>query len=693
MTETSKAVINFKEYYMEFLNDFTINDKTIYYNKIKEMPSFNQYSLYIDYNHLFEYFSNNKILLNSFLDNPEEHLNYLSEAIKELMINMGSSYAEYASQIPIFYARIYNLRPEFYVPIRNIRGVHIGKLIQVKGIVTRSSKIKQKVYEVEMECVDCHNRFKVNFKEKGITRISQVKCVYCDTKLTPRFVNRKMIDFQRIIIQESPEEMPSGQIPRSLEVYLEGDIVDKAYPGNHVIITGILKERREREILDELTFSTYLYGLSLEVKEKGYEEEIITKEDEEEIIKLASLPDIVDRIRNSIAPAIYGLEHIKLALALMLFGGVPKVFPDGTKVRGDINILLVGDPGTAKTQLLKYIAMIAPKGVYTSGKGVSAAGLTAAVVRDKNTGEFYLEAGALVLSDHGIACIDEIDKMRSEDRVAMHEAMEQQTISIAKAGIVATLNARCSILAAANPSLGRFDKSKTIVDNIDLPVTLLSRFDLIFPIIDLPNKETDEKLSTHVLSLHSQAWEKIKEEIIPIDLLKKYIIYARKNIKPKLTEEAIREIQQFYLKMREISYKGEGAPIAITPRQLEALIRLTEARARMCLRNECTAEDALTAINLMKYMLMESFYDVTTQRIDVDVVMTGIPKSMRDKHSKIIDILSKLNYQTEPVEKELVLQEAEKEGISRDEAEKILHKLKMDGLIYEPKVGFIQRTP
>jgi replicative DNA helicase Mcm len=283
--------------------------------------------------------------------------------------------------------------------------------------------------------------------------------------------------------------------------------------------------------------------------------------------------------------------------------------------------------------------------------------------------------------------------MRSEDRVAMHEAMEQQTISIAKAGIVATLNARCSILAAANPSLGRFDKSKTIVDNIDLPVTLLSRFDLIFPIIDLPNKETDEKLSTHVLSLHSQAWEKIKEEIIPIDLLKKYIIYARKNIKPKLTEEAIREIQQFYLKMREISYKGEGAPIAITPRQLEALIRLTEARARMCLRNECTAEDALTAINLMKYMLMESFYDVTTQRIDVDVVMTGIPKSMRDKHSKIIDILSKLNYQTEPVEKELVLQEAEKEGISRDEAEKILHKLKMDGLIYEPKVGFIQRTP
>jgi len=669
--------------YKDFFLNFTLNEKRIYYNKIKEMIVSNQISLRFSFDHLMEF---DKDLASNLLDKPLENLEYISQAIKEIVTEQDP---EYASKVYKFYGRVYGLGEE--IPIRNIRGRHIDKLIQIKGIVTKCSKIYQKLIEASFQCMSCNNIFSINFKETFFRSLFQVKCDKCESNLI-KILDKKLLDVQRIVVQELTEEIPAGQIPRTLEVYLEDDLVDTAYPGNRVTIVGILKERRERDVTSELTFRMYLHAVDVEVKEKGYEEEILTKEDEEIILQLASSPNITEKIVKSIAPSIFGLENIKTALALQLFGGVPKVLPDGIKIRGDINILLVGDPGTAKTQLLRYIARIAPKGIYTSGKGVSAAGLTASVVRDKITGEFYLEAGALVLADQGICAVDEIDKMRSEDRVAMHEAMEQQTISIAKAGIVATLNARCSLLAAANPSLGRFDKTKTLVDNINLPITLLSRFDLIFPIIDVPSKDYDMNLSSHIVELHSERGFKYKEDIIPPDLLKKYVIYARKYVHPKLNEEAKNEIINFYLKMREASYK-EPSSIAITPRQLESLIRLTEARARMRLSNECNAEDALVAINLMKSMMYESFFDVQTQKIDVDIVMTGIPSSRRDIHSKIMDILTKLNYHKEEVEKEHVLNVAESEGIPRHEAEKIIRMLIRDGLIYEPKPGYIKRTP
>lgn len=674
-----------REQYKNFILNFTKDEKRIYYNKIREMPILNQISLEINHADLFQYNSELALIL---LQRPEENVTELSEAIRELIEEIDP---DYAKKVYRFYGRVYNITLEDYqVKIRNIRGRHVGSLIQVKGIVTKASKIRQKIVEGRYICLSCKNEFKVNLIEASISKFEQLKCPYCGKK-DLRILDRKLIDFQKLIIQELTEEIPAGQIPRTIEVYVEDDLVDKAYPGNRVTVVGILKEKREKDY-EELAFRTYLHAVSLEVREKGFEEETISKEDEEKIQKLASLPDITERIVDSIAPSIYGLRHIKLALALQLFGGVPKVLPDGIKIRGDINILLVGDPGTAKTQLLKYMAQIAPKGIYTSGKGVSAAGLTAAVVRDKSSGDFYLEAGALVLADQGIAVVDEIDKMRPEDRVAMHEVMEQQTVSIAKAGIVATLNARCAILAAANPHLGRFDKTKTIPENIDLPVTLLSRFDLIFPIIDVPSKEEDAKLAEHILNLHAQTKAEYEGNIIDQELLRKYVAYARKNVKPVITKQAMKEILDFYLKMREASYKEEGT-VAITPRQLEALIRLTEARARMALRNECTSEDAITAISLMRTMMEQSLVDVKTQRVDVDIVMTGIPKSQRDKHAKIVEILSKLGYEKESVDKEEVLNLAESEGIPRYEAEKIIKTLASEGHIYEPKPGFIKRTP
>jgi len=675
---------NLKEQYKDFLKNFTREEKRIYYNKIREMPTFNQISIEINHEDLFIY--DQELALN-LLQKPEDHLEQLNEAIRELIEEIDQ---EYSRKVYKFYGRIFNIYiEENQLKIRNIRGKHVGSLIQVKGIVTKASKIRQKLVEARYVCLSCKNEFKVNFAEASIQKFESQKCPYCGRK-DLRILDRRMIDFQKLIIQELTEEIPAGQIPRTIEVHIEDDLVDKAYPGNRVTVVGILREKRERDY-EELAFRTYLYAISLEVKEKGFEEETITKEDEEQILKLASMPDIAQRIVNSIAPSIHGLQHIKLALALQLFGGVPKVLPDGVKIRGDINILIVGDPGTAKTQLLRYMAQLAPKGIYTSGKGVSAAGLTAAVVRDKNTGDFYLEAGALVLADQGIAMVDEIDKMRPEDRVAMHEVMEQQTVSIAKAGIVATLNARCAILAAANPHLGRFDKTKTIAENIDLPITLLSRFDLIFPLIDVPSKEEDTKLAEHILNLHASSEIKYGEDIISPELLRKYVVYARKNVKPVLSKQAMKEIMDFYLKMRELSYKDDGT-IAITPRQLEALIRLTEAKARMSLRNECTSEDAIQAISLMRTMMEQALIDVKTQKVDVDT-LTGFPKSQRDKHSKIIEILGKLGYENDPVEREEVLNLAESEGIPRYEADKILKHLSNEGHIFEPKPGYIKRTP
>ncbi|MEM3628827.1 MAG: minichromosome maintenance protein MCM, partial [Candidatus Bathyarchaeia archaeon] len=394
------------------------------------------------------------------------------------------------------------------------------------------------------------------------------------------------------------------------------------------------------------------------------------------------------RIINSIAPSIYGYEHVKEAIMYLLFGGVPKTLPD-ISIRGELNVLLVGDPGTAKSQLLQYVARIAPRGLYTSGRGTTAAGLTAAVIREKGGG-MSLEAGALVLADKGIACIDELDKMRPEDRVAIHEAMEQHTVSVAKGGIVATLNARTAILAAANPALGRYEPRRTITENISLPVTILSRFDLIFVLRDVPNKEVDGKMSEHILEIHRRGSNPV-EPPIPTDLLRKYISYA-KSIKPVLTDDALRRIKDFYLTMRSAS-ESEGSPIAITARQLESLIRLAEARARAALRTEVLAEDAEAAITIMKRSLEEVGIDLSSHKIDIDLIMTGKPKSLRDKLQILLSVLAEMEREIGMVEKAALINRLEAEyNIPRNEIERLIAQLQREGTIYEPREGFLKKT-
>jgi replicative DNA helicase Mcm len=411
-------------------------------------------------------------------------------------------------------------------------------------------------------------------------------------------------------------------------------------------------------------------------------------EEEEKILALAKDPQVHEKIMNSIAPSIYGYDHIKEAIMYLLFGGVSKTLPDIT-VRGEMNALLIGDPGTAKSQLLQYVAKIAPRGLYTSGRGTTAAGLTAAVIREKG-GSMSLEAGALVLADKGIACIDEMDKMRPEDRVAIHEAMEQHTVSVAKGGIVATLNARTAMLAAANPALGRYEPHRTVAENISLPVTILSRFDLIFVLRDVPNKDADAKMAEHILEIHRRGASPIEAQV-EADLMRKYVSHA-KSIKPALSKDALKRLSEFYLSMRSAS-ETEGSPVAITARQLESLIRISEARARVALRKKVTAEDADSAIAIMKRSLEEVGIDLSSYRMDIDIIMTGKPKSVRDKMQVILSLLIEMEKETGMVEKAALINELESEhNIPRAETERMIWQLLREGTIYEHREGFLKKT-
>jgi len=1203
-----------RERFAQFFKSFQTSDGEYKYRRrLSQMAITGQKSLLIDFEDLMKF---DHELAESLIEKPSRYIEAASHAVGDVMkiINLN-----YARKVREFRARFRRL-PEL-TPLRKIRAEHLGRLIMIEGILTRASSVKQQLVVGVFECPKCGNIMKVERRESEGRVNPPERCTNPDCKYRGNFTllieDSIFMDWQRLTIQEKPEELPPGQLPRSIDAIARGDIVDIARPGDRVIVVGILKPRPEFTPRGRLsTYRPILEINSIDVAEKGLEEIEITPEDEEIIKELAKDPFIHRKIIQSIAPSIFGYEEIKEGIAYLLFGGVPKQLPDGVRIRGDINILLVGDPGTAKSQILQYVARIAPRGIYTSGKGSTAAGLTAAVVRDKLTGDYYLEAGALVLADGGVACVDEIDKMRSEDRVAMHEAMEQQsyhpsfeitladgakikigelvdklfekfqerkiiginceilpisdlnieilttnfntifktkinrvsrhrapdkfikitysngreiivtpehpvfifkegeiktiradklkagtfvpavrkiefkgvdklntevarerkrvklpqviripaarflgyfvtegyaynvtgneiglsntnqeiiskmkpsiqetfglkpidytdknrtlriisktvynymsknfpevmkpskfrripqkiftlqekerieflkaafegdgsiesealayttssrglaedyqdllltlgihsriikenytlrngeqrqrfkvyitgdslrkfvetiipeyimkddvrklmerskgrnrkhdvlppytakmiivclkklglpysgyfhrhlkmnheitievinkyletikhrirecenavrkitnfkelrqklgysqskvakligvtrssidylerggynlekrgkmlerfkkealkeiehtkeivekierlkrvrwlrikrieilenrneletrwvydvtveptrnfishglilhnTVSIAKAGIVATLNARTAILAAANPALGRFVEQKSIAENVNLPITILSRFDLIFTIKDKPDPRLDEQMSDHILKLH-QTRGYVGSPPIPPDLLKKYISYARKNIVPRLTLEAAERIRKFYLEMRSLGRESETATIPITPRQLEALVRMAEARAKMALREEVTVDDAEAAIRLMRYVLERTAIDRETGRIDIDTIMTGKPLSQRERLMKLIDIIrEKVKEIGGAVKIEEIVEAAEEAGLDKKFVQIAIDRMLREGLLYEQRPGYIMPT-
>ena len=665
-----------------FLDFFKLNK---YRERLSNMAVSGKKSFMVDFDGLL---ATEPKLAQQLMDNPDEYLEYANRAAKaQLQIEEP----EYAEEIGNLTVRFQGL-PES-TPLRILGSKHIGKLVMLEGIVVRASPARPMVMEASFKCKWCGATSNITQSGPFLTAPLACSAPECRRKSSFDFIQEEstFIDSQDVRIQERPEDLPPGQLPRWLDIkLLERDLVDAARPGDHVSVVGVTRAVASRlpRVGQLRSFTLHLDTNFIDVESKEPDKVLITPEEEKKILELAKDPKIHDMILQSLAPSVYGYEHIKEAIMYLLFGGTAKHFPDIT-IRGDLNVLIVGDPGTAKSQLLQYVAKIAPRGLYTSGRGTTAAGLTAAVLRDKSGG-MTLEAGALVLADKGIAAIDEMDKMRTEDRVAIHEVMEQHTVSIAKGGIVATLNARTSILAAANPTLGRYDPYRTVGENISLPVTILSRFDLIFVLRDVPEKIKDTQMTEHILDLHRTGVSPV-EAPIESDIFRKYISYA-KNLKPILTQEALDQLKEFYLLMRSAS-ETEGTPVAITARQLESLIRVAEARARVALRDKVTLEDAERAINIMKTSLEQVGIDISSHKFDIDIIMTGKPKSLRDKLSIILGLVTSLEKETGIVDKERLLERLQTEfDILAGEAERLIGQMLKEGTLFAPRDGFLKKT-
>lgn len=630
------------------------------------------------------------------LDKPYRAIYAAEEALKKIDV---------AGEAPPLHFRVKNLPDARKIEIRDLRAIHLGKFIAIDGLVKKVTEVRPKLQDAAFQCLKCGAIIKVPQEENML--VEPLECYAeqggCGRKSSFKLLTEesKFIDSQKIEIQESPEGLRGGAQPMRLVIYLEDDLVGDIVPGDRITVNGILRAQIRKSGRVRLTeFNKVMDANSIEIKEQAFEEIYISEEDEKKIKEVSKDAMLLEKIRKSIAPTIYGLETEKEALALQLFGGVPKLMPDGTKIRGDIHILLVGDPGTAKSQLLRYISQLAPRSIYTSGKSSSAAGLTASAVRSDEFGEgrWTLEAGALVLADLGIACVDELDKMSPKDRDALHQAMEQQEISVAKAGINATLKSRCALLGAANPKFGRFDEYAPIADQINIPPALLSRFDLIFPLTDKPDKERDEALASHILEVHKYGEilshekeieiEKVKPVFEP-DFLRKYIAYAKRNIFPVMTEEAMEKIRDYYVEMRAKSKET----VPFTPRQLEAFIRIAEASARMRLSNVVTKEDAERAIKIVEYYLTKVGMEKEIEAFNIDIITTGISKSQKDKMRIITDIIKEICHEIDaPAPIEEIIIRAKDEGIDEDVVEKLINKMKREGIIFEPKHGKFRVT-
>ena len=558
-----------------------------------------------------------------------------------------------------------------------------NQYVGVQGIVTRISQVRSKlVYSVHY----CEETKKGNIKEyNDQMKIAESNNTYGQplngnfetgkaggfmsnaiptrdinhNPLTLEYGYSKFKDNQTILLQEPPERTPLGQLPRSVEVVLEGDLVDKVKPGDRIQVNGIFKTIATMSTNSSGSVKTVLIGTDIQEINNDVQQSEFTGDDLKKIKELAKQKDVFNVLANSIAPGIYGHQDIKRALVLQLLGGTETNLEDGTHLRGDINILMIGDPSTAKSQFLRYMLNVAPNAINTTGKGSTGVGLTAAVVVDRDLGERHLEAGAMVLGDRGIVCIDEFDKMNEVDRVAIHEVMEQQTVTIAKAGIHVSLNARCSVLAAANPIYGQYQQDLSASRNIGFPDSLLSRFDLCFIVLDEHNSELDRRISERVIDNHmftidaakfgDEAEDKVIEpeikmeenkktamyekknpnskkdnkNILTRDFLRKYIHYAKSKINPTLTKDATEYISKFWSRLREksISDDWKGKVIPVTVRTLESLIRLATAFAKSRLSQKVEKEDAANAVDLLGSTIFRENSKEVLENVDEDSQM------------------------------------------------------------------------
>ena len=696
--QTISALSNELELFLRSFKDRTDNYK--YFDKINNMIATSSAYIAVDY---IDFDSFNPSLAKDITHKPDEMFDAFNEAVISILSEIHPEYAgEIKDNIRV---RIGNYAVQ--KGLRDINADVINKLLGVSGMVVRSSEVKPFGKKIAYRCLNCNQ---INLSQlKGLSLRKPQRCLNCSEKeLEMDIENSLFIDFQLVRLQELPEDLPAGQLPHYIEVTILGDLVDQCRPGDRIMLTGVIRIDQEAASFASGNSSSssqiktslfklrmegnnieYLGGRAGDKKTRSIERISISAEDEKQIIAMSKKPDIYEKLISSFAAHVYGHEVIKESILLLIVGSVNKKLDDGSARRGDINILLVGDPGTAKSEMLKFAAKIAPRGLYTSGRGSTAAGLTAAVIRDKS-GIMMLEAGAVVLGDQGLVCIDEFDKIKAEDRSALHEVMEQQTCSVAKGGIVATLNARTSILSAANPMYGKYDPYKNITENVNLPIPLLTRFDIIYVIRDIPEKEKDSKIAGHILEIHKDFQKTSQTVAINIDLLSKYLAFAKQVVEPELTREAVSIIRDYYMKMRNVD---SDSMITVTPRQLEGLIRLSTARARLLLKEKVEKEDAERSIFLVQRMLETAGVDVNTGKVDLGV-LHGKPFSEISKLKLFMEIFSSLSGEDKnDVEENTFIIELAKTGkFSESDAKSFIKKAMNDGQIYERKPGFYSKA-
>ncbi|MCW6159922.1 MAG: minichromosome maintenance protein MCM [Candidatus Micrarchaeales archaeon] len=584
--------------------------------------------------------------------------------------------------------------------VMDVGSSYIGKMMMMDSLVVKRSEINPKAKIDAYKCSYCGAVYKFRAGKDETLDI----CTQCKRKSLKQVPEESsFVNLQRIAVQDPLEKLKGNSPTWQLEVWLEDDLVNTVIPGDIIELTGILRirpRRNQRGKLEKSVYTMFLETISVVPKQKEFAELTISEDEERQILEIAKDPKIFERISKSIATSIYGYDEIKQAVALQLFGGTQgKLLVDGGQIRADMHILLIGDPGSAKTRILQTVAHIVPKGIYVSGKSVTGGGLTAIAERDEFAeGGWVLKAGALVLANGGILAADEFDKVGEDDRASMHEALESQTISVAKAGIIATFNARTAVLAAANPKFGRFDPHQYPVQQFDIPPTLLSRFDLIFPIKDIMDPEQDTKIAQHILMQHEAAGAKIsdiknvaqvEEPPINVELLRKYIAYAKKNVTPRLTDPASKRIQEYYVELRKLGLKQGATPI--TPRQIEGLVRMAEASAKARLSSTVEVADAERAIALTEFMLKTLAVD-STNRVDIDTILTGMPREKVDKINNMISIIRKLEEASsgKGAVYSQVIEEAVRAGMTEVEAKKQIEELEKIGDVFTPRSGVIK---
>lgn len=663
-----------------------------YVRQIDEMMANGSTHMVFDYSDLVRY----EELERHFRSEPDLTLKSFGRAVHEILRERHRRYAEKMRER--IRVRIANYPHR--LSVRNINSHHTGRFVSVTGILIRTSQIESILKVAVYECPAKHlTRLKarVDHSIDEPAKCSDQKCTHRTLEL--RQDKSTFIDYQIMDLQERPEDMPPGKLPKTIGVFAVEDLVDSARMGDVIEMSGIVRGELSKKINLGTPVQTHRQRLHVNhiarVSTTDDLDASITKDQRDRLRAISNNTEseVTALLVNSFAPHIKGNELIKEAILYTMIGADSKTLEDGTRIRGDINMFLLGDPGTAKSEMGKAAYRVTSRSFYTSGKGSSGVGLTAATIKDNVTGAYMLEPGILVLADQGLAVIDEFDKMRPEDRSALHEVMEQQTASIAKGGITATLNARAAVIAIANPVYGRYDPFKNLTENVpSIPIPLLTRFDMIWIIRDAPQRDRDEKIAHHIITTHRDGMPDMERNSLDSRTLSQYITYS-KSMRPVLSKDAEEKIIEYYMKMRSIDESETG--YAITHRQLEGLVRLTIARAKFLLKDIADADDAGRAIHIMQNMFQNSSIDPTTGKVDVNQLVTGMSGTDKSKLVLFMDIMKSLteNAPGGARRKDILEEMVKSTKWPETEAEEFFKKMLRDGNLFEPTPGYYSRIP